>query len=437
MRHIREIAIGLLIIVLSLRLDLIGLAKTAVKKCFRSEAEKNPDEISFPYVIAITFLAVSFAILLLYKLDTVPAPYHIDEIGMTYDALSIARYGVDRFLYKYPVYLINFGGGQSALYAYLAALCIKLFGYSVITVRIPAVLMSCAAALFFAHAMRKEYGNASAVILTGLFCVLPFSIMHSRWGLDCYLLFPMLIISCSCFITAIKSNKTWQFAVSGLFFGLTLYSYALSYLIVPILLAFCILILFWTGQIKWKHLFALGIPLFILASPLLLFLAVNNGIIEEIRTPFISIPKLPGYRGGEINLHNIAGNVKFNKLNIFYRILAYDGMPYNVLIKYGTMFYFTLPLLLWGTFLSFKNAVKELRNRVFSLDIMMIILFFTGTGISLMLYKTNISRANELFIPLFYFLSVGLLAVYQKEKQLQQLLQSFLSLILGSFIVTI
>ena len=58
----------------------------------------------------------------------IPYGIHIDEAGMGYDAWSLQKYHVDRWLNHFPVYLINFGGGQSALYAYLCAMFIKLFG---------------------------------------------------------------------------------------------------------------------------------------------------------------------------------------------------------------------------------------------------------------------------------------------------------------------
>ena len=75
---------------------------------------------------------IFFAILMLaivlntYRLGEVPRGVHVDEAGMTYDAYCIANYGVDRFLKHLPVYFINFGGGQNALYTYLAAIVIMI-----------------------------------------------------------------------------------------------------------------------------------------------------------------------------------------------------------------------------------------------------------------------------------------------------------------------
>ena len=416
LRYISEIAVGFLLIVFSLQLNIGGFLKTTAGRFLNSSAEKKTDDLNLSYIIIIVFSFVLFAVLLLFRVDTIPVPYHVDEAGMAYDAKSIVNYGVDRYLYKYPVYLINFGGGQSVLYAYLAALFFKLFGFSVLTVRLPAITLSLISALIFVLTVRKEYGNVSSIIMAGLFCFLPFSIMHSRWGLDSYLLFPMMIISCSIFFRAVRTGNIWLYVFSGLSFGLTLYSYVLSYILVPLFLSLSILFLICTKQIKWRHLFAMGIPLFILAVPLLLLICVNSGLIGEIRTPFLSIPKLPIYRESEMNIKNFVNHLRFNRNNILYKLFITDGDPLNANIKFGTLYYFSIPLIIWGVILSAKNAAVSFREKRFSLDLMMLILLVSGVFKSLMLFETNIYRCCEIYIPLFYFLCIGILTLYQKKK---------------------
>ena len=416
-RYAFELFIGLLLIVFALyKTDFIGFVRRTMQKMKNAEVQHEQREVTFFTVLTLLVLLFLFAFVLFYKVAEVPIPYEIDEAGMAYDAINIVNYGVDRFMYKNPVYFINFGGGQNALYTYLAALSVRLFGYSALSLRLPAVLLSCLAALSFALLMRSVYGNAASIFGMGLFIVLPFSVMHSRWGLESYLLFPMLMISCALFALAVRKEKTWIYAVSGISFGITLYSYALSYIIIPVLLAVCIAVLVFTKKMKWKYLFAMGIPLFLLAFPLILLLAVNNGLIEEIRTSFISIPKLDTYRSNDINIQNIPGNIKFDKANIFYRILFFDMLPYNAIVQYGTMYYFSIPLILWGGYITVRNAINSLKERKFSVDFLMAVLFLTSFLFSLMLVDININRTCEIFIPLFYFLCTALTALWQKKR---------------------
>lgn len=415
-RYFAEIIIAIIVIAFALRLNLISFIISAIQKWLNSAPKQKLEKPSVVYIILIVLLFSIFAFLLIYKADEIPIPYHADEAGMAYDAKSLAKFGVDRFLYKNPVYLINFGGGQSALYAYLATFCIKIFGYSILSVRIPAILLSILSAFVFVITIRKEYGNTASVILALLFCVLPFSIMHSRWGLDCYLFFPMMIISNCSLYTAVRTNKIWQFTLSGIFFGITLYSYAISYVFIPLFLGILFIYLLYIRQIKWNRILALGASLFITAIPLLLLLAVNYGIIDEIRTSFISMPKLLVFRQSDISFRNIITNLKPNKNNIFYRIFVYDFNPSNVIIQFGTLYYFSLPIILWGFVLCIKQSIEQIKNKKISLDMLMFWLFLSAFVVSLTLNGINVNRACEIYIPLIYFLCTGLLAIYQLRK---------------------
>ena len=414
--YLAEFLIGGLIILFSIRIDLLALIRNVLHELFHSAPATIQEKPTWHYFLLMAVMFCMFTFLLFYKVDEIPIPYHADEAGMAYDAKSLTEYGVDRFLYKNPVYFINFGGGMNALYTYLAIPAIKTFGYNVVSVRLPAIILSLISALFLVYVIRTEYGNAASVFMMLLFCSIPFSIMHSRWGLESYLFFPMMVIS-NCFLyRSIRTNKIWMYFITGISFGITLYSYAISYVFIPLFLGVICLYLLFTRQIKWTELIALGLPLFLLAIPLLLLLAVNYGIIDEIRTPYISIPKLPVFRQNDIGIGNVLKNLKFNKNNIFYRIFIYDFNPSNVIIKFGTFYYFTLPIILWGFILCIKNSIGQLNNKKTSLDLMMIWLLFSAFMVSLTLDGINVNRACEIYIPLIYFLCIGILAMYQKRK---------------------
>ena len=77
-----------------------------------------------------------------YRLGSIPRGIYVDEMGMAYDAYSLGKYGVDRYLKSFPLYLTNFGGGQSVLYCYLAIPFIKILGINAFAIRIPALLYS-------------------------------------------------------------------------------------------------------------------------------------------------------------------------------------------------------------------------------------------------------------------------------------------------------
>ena len=335
--------------------------------------------------IVFSILTVAYIFLLTYKLTEIPVPYHVDEAGMAYDAKNIANYHYDRYLYRFPVYFNNFGSGQSALYIYMAAILIKLFGYSIFVVRIPAVFLSVVSACIFCFTIRREHGNTASVLTMFFFCVLPFSIMHSRWGLDAYLFFPMLIVSCCAFYYSIQNGKTVWYFFSGCLFGLTLYSYAISFVIVPLFLTVLVIYLGFILKISWKKLFAMGIPLFLLAFPLILFMAVNNGMIGEIKNRFFSIPKLQMYMAGDMKIKNILHNLRFGKENFFYVLFVGDQFIFNSISRFGSMFFISLPIIIYG-FIFCLN---------FSLKMTLMILFYKNWYLSGLNLIINILFRNN------------------------------------------
>ena len=379
----------------------------------RPQIKELPNFSERVYRILFFVILCVFSFLLFYRVNKIPIPYHVDEAGMVYDAGSLAAHGTDRWGYHFPIYLINYGGGQSALYMYLAAAAISMFGDSVVTVRLPAIMCSLLSAAVFGLLVRRESGRFASLISLGVFCLLPFSIMHSRWGLDAYLLFPMLIFSCAAFYGAVKRGKYGWFVLAGCLFGITLYSYAVSYILVPAFLGVMLVFLLVKGKITGKQIMALLAPVTLLAVPLILLLAVNNGLMEEIRTPYFSVPKLFAYRGSEFSLGNILGNLKPGKGNIFYNIFVWDGLIYNVIPKFGTLYYFTIPLLVLGLFLCMRGCVDDVREGVLSLNLPVCVLFAVSFGIQLLLPYSNVNRACAVYFPLIYFLTVGFVRVFR------------------------
>lgn len=132
---------------------------------------KNIRKISYGIAFIIIF---SLAILTrIYKIDTLLNGLHVDETGMGYDAFCIANYGVDRYLNRFPVYMINFGGGQSALYTYLVTIFVKFIGLNVIAIRMPGIVLSLLAILSGFILIKKTHGAKCGILFMCLMLVCP------------------------------------------------------------------------------------------------------------------------------------------------------------------------------------------------------------------------------------------------------------------------
>lgn len=148
-----------------------------------------------------------------YKISDIPYGIHIDEAGMAYDAWSLQKYHVDRWLNSFPVYLINFGRGQSALYAYLCAIFIKVFGkgeWDVIWMRMPGVILNLAGYIAGVQIIGKVFEEKWKMFSAFVLAILPYFIIQCRFGLDCNLLVSMLTISLCLLCYSLEYRKTWK-----------------------------------------------------------------------------------------------------------------------------------------------------------------------------------------------------------------------------------
>ncbi len=341
----------------------------------------------------------------LYRIDELPQGVHVDEAGIAYDAYCFANYGVDRYLNKMPVYMINFGLGQSALYTYIDSIFIKMLGLNMLSIRLPSAILGITAIVLGYFMVKKELGEKFALAFMTLITICPWHIMASRWGLDCNLLAPMLIIS---MYLLLRVKGIWGYIAAGISFGLTLYTYALSYIIVPIFLLLTLIFMLYTKRIKFRHIIIMGIPIFLLALPLMLMLLVNNGVIDEIRTPFMTIPKLGAFRGEEIDFANIEEN-----MNFFDKMVTNDGLVYNAFPEFGAIYKFSIFLAVFGIFIEINNLAKSIKKREFTVNALMLFLYISVMACMLIISGPNINKANAVYIPLLFFTCTTLRMVHK------------------------
>ena len=364
----------------------------------------------------ILFLIIIIAslFLYLYKLDIVPIGLNVDEAGAAYDAYSLAHYGVDRFLYKNPVYFINYGSGQNALYTYILSILLRFFDYSLFLIRIPAVVFGILSLIFVYKILKENKDTSLAIITIFIMLITPFFIMKSRWALESYLFLPLLAISLYYFMRAVNTSKRKYFFFSGLLFGITLYTYAISYIVIFVFVVINFLYLLLNKKSSISNLITFSIPLFLLALPLIIMLLINSNIIShEIKTNLFSIPKLIYYRGSELSLKNI----KYNLIDyhIYSVIFINDYCTWNSISIYGTLYNISILFTILGFVISLINVYKSLKRKEYNLDIPLLIIFLTMLLLSLCISYVNINKINCLYLPIVYYIGLGIKYVFKKS----------------------
>lgn len=344
-------------------------------------------------LIGIIFVTV------IYKFGELPQYIGVDEAGMAYDSYCIGEYGTDRYTNAYPLYLTNFGSGQSVLCGYLVALCIKIFGLNLFAIRLPTLLIYIMSVIVSYLLISKSKNKKTALLYTFLIITCPWNIANARMALDCNLYSVLFMLNV---YLMDKAKKNYQYFIAGLSIGITLYTYCLSWISMPIFLAIWLIYMIYIKRMKIVQVIFLGIPIAILAFPLICFLLLNYGIISQSQIGIFSLPILADFRSEQINVLNIIKNgLESIKVIFFNR---------------ETIYYMYIPLFFYGYIIEFKRFIEEVRNKKYGISSIMVIAF---TTLFIGLLTTKIptpNKANVLFIPILYFACISLLEIIKDSK---------------------
>ncbi len=341
-----------------------------------------------------------------FKFGTLPLGVNQDEAYAGYEAFCLANYGMDSTGRPCPVYFITLGSGMSVLQSYLAIPFVKMFGLSVYTIRLPQLICSIIA-IPVMYLLFKELTGNKRISLTamGLIAVSPLYIMTARWALDCNFAPWFLLFSLYFFVKAIKNNK--YFLLAALFFGLTLYTYALTWLVVPLTVFFCALYLVIARvKLQWRYVIPSVFILFVLALPLLLFLAVNSGFLEEIRLGFMTIPKLWIMRDDEFNVADV------KDLNKWWNLLQYifkqeDSSAYSA-NDFGYFYKISIPFTVLGFGVLLGSLCESIKQKRFEPKALLLIATVSAFFSSLMTDAINTNKINSLVFCSFLCAAMGL-----------------------------
>lgn len=348
--------------------------------------------INSHYKIILAIFLVLVFITRIYKFGETPSFIQVDEAGAAYDAYCLAEYGIDRYQNSYPLYLINFGGGQSALYAYATIPFIKLFGANIVAYRLPELLFFLIGILVCYILANKVKDKKTALLYTFLVIISPWNIEASRQGLDCNLLAPMFMLD---LLLLINAKKNYQYIIAGISIGITLYTYCLSWLLIPAFLVVYIIYMLIIKKINFKQIILMGIPIAIFAMPLIYLLLLNKGYASRTNFGIFTIPKLFSFRQGEISISNIFKYGKYSLKTIFCD-------------QYG-MYIVQIPLFIIGFIVGIKEFVKSIKTKEFNFTGLITIVFAVLLICNILVTVGTLNRANILYLPMLYIITIGII----------------------------
>lgn len=372
------------------------------------------------------------AALRLIAFGQVPSGYHTDEAFAAWNAYSLYHGGIDSAGYSWPVYFEAWGGGQSALLTYLMLPLLALNGgeMNLYIPRIPEVTVALLTLIAVYFLMRKLFNERIALWAMFLTAICPWHIIISRWGLDASLAPGFLMFGFCFFVYGLEKRP--MLLLSALCYGLSLYCYAVIWMVVPVILllefGYCLACHKLTFD-KWLVLSGVIVALF--AFPLVAFLLVNNDIIPSFKIGIFSVYHLTSYRGSELatSLSEMLANLK-NALWLFYRQDV--SLPYDIIMPYGFFYDIGRFFIVIGLFSILIRGIGSILRREFS-PYLLLWPQLLAPGIVMIMITIHITNINCAYLPLVLSEVIGVVtaaealgALLKNRRQLAERIVSIL-----------
>ncbi len=264
------------------------------------------------FVYVLLFLILSLGLFLrIYNIENAPPGIYPDEAVNGEDALRANATG--NYQWFYPA-----NQGREGLFMNSIALCFKLLGVSILTLKFPAIFFSTLTILG-TYLLTKELFSKERTALIGAFLVAIsfWSINFGRISFRANMLPFVLVFTFYFLFRALRTRKKIDFALSGIFFGLGIHTY-IAWRISPLILIFLLIFFILSREnflkTYWKGIAAFFLASLIIASPMLYTFKAHPEYFES-RSDSISI------FSPQINQGNLAGT--------FSRSLSLSLIKYN------------------------------------------------------------------------------------------------------------
>lgn len=216
------------------------------------------------YLAAIILLA---ALLRLSALGSVPNSFSFEEAIVGYDAYSILHTGADHYGNVLPILTRNFNQYTEALYRYVAAVSVAVFGLNITAVRLP-IAVAGVFSVFVLYLFAVELlGNKRIALLAALLlAVSPWHIHHTRLASSSMLL-PLFVVAGLTFV--LRGRREPKYLIwAGLVFGISLYTYHFARGFVPLIVG-GLPIIFWSDFRRHRTYALIGGAVFLVIAAIL------------------------------------------------------------------------------------------------------------------------------------------------------------------------
>lgn len=251
-------------------------------------------------VIILLIFAIAIIIRII-KWPLIMEEINCDEAMTAINAKAISETGCDMYGTSFPVYFEAWlVGGQSALLTYLMSTSIKIFGFSIMSIRLPLLIISIISIFIFDKLVKIifEDNYKIRVIMLLILALNPWHIMQSSWALDCNLFPHFMLYAIYFLIKGVKQNKKYLY-ISIVLFGITLYTYGIALYATPVFLVISYLYLLKNKKIKISDAIISVLIFIIISCPVILMSVINLLGLPTVKIGNITIQKFEYFKRTE------------------------------------------------------------------------------------------------------------------------------------------
>jgi 4-amino-4-deoxy-L-arabinose transferase-like glycosyltransferase len=201
-------------------------------------------------VYGTLFLIVALGFFLrIYNIENAPPGVYPDEAVNGEDAVRAIETGNYQWFY-------HANNGREGLFMNLIAFCFKVFGISILTLKLPSIIFGTLT-IFGTYLLTKELFKREkiALISSFLMAVSFWAINFSRISFRANMLPCVLVFIFYFLFRGLRTNKYLDFAIGGFIFGIGLHTY-IAFRVTPLILVFLLISFILTREnfikIYWK-----------------------------------------------------------------------------------------------------------------------------------------------------------------------------------------
>lgn len=344
------------------------------------------------------------ALLRLLWLGDIPGGLNQDEASIGYDAWALWHSGIDRNGVSWPVNFIAWGSGQNVLYGYLSIPFIALFDLSVFSIRLTSAFWGVVSLWIFWR-LGKRQDEKMAIWALLIIVTSPWHIMASRWALESNIV-PAVVLVAVYLLVRSPENLARRLPFAAAILTLSVYAYGPAYLFAPFFLLCAFILIHKHTAISLRTFLISAVSAFIVALPVMLFIANNAIGTGHIHLGPMTIPHYPSEaRYSNIFLPfapNGFARIPENIVVVVQLLFGgqSDGLPWNAIPFWGPQYLFLTPFVVIGVLLSLKSNA--------TLTDKLILAWFVCALLTAFCTEANINRINLVWLPSLWLAARGL-----------------------------